>query len=103
MIEGLLANLFQKGIDFGATPLCGGRLLSIASAGRLKELSLRADNFFTVFTVSARERLADHEERVFVLVPGGSRHIVNVREGREAEPEWGAACHYRFLENMCSE
>ena len=84
MIEGLLANLFQKGIDVATTTVCGGHPLSIVSTGRHQELSLRADN---VLTVSAHERLANHEERAVVLVPGGSRHIVNVRKSGEAVPE----------------
>ena len=96
-----MANLFQKGVDCVFSPFCGGRQL-IASCGGREDLFLRADNYSTVLNVSVRERLADLEERVCGLVPEGSGHIVDVRDGREAEPEWCVACHYRFLENMCS-
>ena len=87
LVEGILANLFQKGVDFVFSPFCGGRQL-IASCGRPEELSLGAGNYSTVLNVSVRERLADLEERVCGLVLGGSGHIVDVRDAREAEPEW---------------
>ena len=93
MIEGLLANPFQKGVDVVTSPLCGGRLLSLVSDGRHQELTLRANN---VFLVSAHERFAKPGNHVVVLVFGGSRHIINVREGREAGPKRGTAFQFRF-------
>ena len=93
-VDGISANYLQDafGVEFVAV-----HFFSMFSTEGLQEAFLQGE------TTTVLESLSNLAGRIVILIPRGSGHEVDVREGCEAGPDEGAAHRYWLRKDMCSE